>query len=315
MNKNFSNESFENIFSDLNSIDSFFINIHSNFQDKEDYSQISSYERYNQNIEKIFPLIFQDNSRTKTKEKSNGDITNEDFKNLFMNRPNKKQFSKNYIENIQQFVKIKLFSKKPFKNSNNVVGRKKKSDESPSIHNKFSDDNLMRRCKHIILESILSFINKKIDKIYSKENKDILNQMKLFKLSQNVDKTSKVEYYKLLFNKSLQSIFSEDISKRYSKFNPNHNKNIIEKLMNEKIETKRIIFSKIFNLTFMDCLNHFRGTDYIEELDGMKKLNEYLLEKDFGAYDQEYRNILQYFIENYEYIINDKGSRRRSKNT
>ena len=192
---------------------------------------------------------------------------------------------------------------------------KKKSDESPSIHNKFSDDNLMRRCKHIILESILSFINKKIDKIYSKENKDILNKMKLFKLSQNVDKTSKVEYYKLLFNKSLQSIFSEDISKRYSKFNPNHNKNIIEKLMNEKIETKRIIFSKIFNLTFMDCLNHFRGTDYIEELDGMKKLNEYLLEKDFGAYDQEYKNILQYFIENYEYIINDKGSRRRSKNT
>ena len=315
MNKNSLNESFENIFSDLNSIDSFFINIHSNFQDKEDFSQISNYEKYNQNIEKIFPLIFQDNSCIKTKEKSNGDITNEDFKNLFMNRPNKKQFSKNYIENIQQFVKIKLFSKKPFKNSNNVVGRKKKSDESPSIHNKFSDDNLMRRCKHIILESILSFINKKIDKIYSKENKDILNQMKLFKLSQNVDKTSKVEYYKLLFNKSLQSIFSEDISKRYSKFNPNHNKNIIEKLMNEKIETKRIIFSKIFNLTFMDCLNHFRGTDYIEELDGMKKLNEYLLEKDFGAYDQEYRNILQYFIENYEYIINDKGSRRRSKNT
>ena len=315
MNKNSSNESFENIFSDLNSIDSFFINIHSNFQDKEDFSQISNYESYYQNIEKILPLIFQDNSCIKIKEKSNGDITNEDFKNLFMNRPNKKQFSKNYIENIQQFVKIKLFSKKPFKNSNNVVGRKKKSDESPSIHNKFSDDNLMRRCKHIILESILSFINKKIDKIYSKENKDILNQMKLFKLSQNVDKTSKVEYYKLLFNKSLQSIFSEDISKRYSKFNPNHNKNIIEKLMNEKIETKRIIFSKIFNLTFMDCLNHFRGTDYIEELDGMKKLNEYLLEKDFGAYDQEYKNILQYFIENYEYIINDKGSRRRSKNT
>ena len=315
MNKNSSNESFENIFPDLNSIDSFFINIHSNFQDKEDFSQISNYESYYQNIEKILPLIFQDNSCIKIKEKSNGDITNEDFKNLFMNRPNKKQFSKNYIENIQQFVKIKLFSKKPFKNSNNVVGRKKKSDESPSIHNKFSDDNLMRRCKHIILESISSFINKKIDKIYSKENKDILNQMKLFKLSQNVDKTSKVEYYKLLFNKSLQSIFSEDISKRYSKFNPNHNKNIIEKLMNEKIETKRIIFSKIFNLTFMDCLNHFRGTDYIEELDGMKKLNEYLLEKDFGAYDQEYRNILQYFIENYEYIINDKGSRRRSKNT
>ena len=315
MNKNSLNESFENIFSDLNSIDSFFINIHSNFQDKEDFSQISNYESYYQNIEKILPLIFQDSSCIKIKEKSNGDITNEDFKNLFMNRPNKKQFSKNYIENIQQFVKIKLFSKKPFKNSNNVVGRKKKSDESPSIHNKFSDDNLMRRCKHIILESILSFINKKIDKIYSKENKDILNKMKLFKLSQNVDKTSKVEYYKLLFNKSLQSIFSEDISKRYSKFNPNHNKNIIEKLMNEKIETKRIIFSKIFNLTFMDCLNHFRGTDYIEELDGMKKLNEYLLEKDFGAYDQEYRNILQYFIENYEYIINDKGSRRRSKNT
>ena len=175
MNKNSSNESFENIFSDLNSIDSFFINIHSNFQDKEDFSQISNYESYYQNIEKILPLIFQDNSCIKIKEKSNGDITNEDFKNLFMNRPNKKQFSKNYIENIQQFVKIKLFSKKPFKNSNNVVGRKKKSDESPSIHNKFSDDNLMRRCKHIILESILSFINKKIDKIYSKENKDILN--------------------------------------------------------------------------------------------------------------------------------------------
>ena len=47
-----------------------------------------------------------------------------------------------------------------------------------------------------------------------------------------------------------------------------------------------IIFKNIFNLTFVDCLNHFRGSKIVEELEGMNNLEEFLkdLKKDIALY-------------------------------
>ena len=52
-------------------------------------------------------------------------------------------------------------------------------------HNKFSDDNILRKCKHVILESVLKFINFKIKIQYSNEPGNILKEKRLFKLKQN----------------------------------------------------------------------------------------------------------------------------------
>ena len=73
-----------------------------------------------------------------------------------------------------------------------------------------------------------------------------------------------------------------------------------------------IIFKNIFNLTFVDCLNHFRGSKIVEELEGMNNLEEFL--KDLKkANDEEYCSLFKYFVINFETIIKERKSRIRTK--
>ena len=74
-------------------------------------------------------------------------------------------------------------------------------NEGLGDHNKFSDDNIMRKYKHAVLNSILSFINKKIKIVYSYENEMILKEKRLLKLKQNQSINSKTNYNKTLFIK------------------------------------------------------------------------------------------------------------------
>jgi len=41
-----------------------------------------------------------------------------------------------------------------------------KTGNNELTHNRFSDDNLRRKCKHIVLQNTMDFINKKISEIY-----------------------------------------------------------------------------------------------------------------------------------------------------
>jgi len=107
---------------------------------------------------------------------------------------------KKSIEEIQLKVKQKIYSKRPFKEKK-TLGWKRKLDEGLGEHNKFSDDNILRKCKHVVLNSILSFINKKIKIVYSNEDKMILKEKRLLKLKQNQSINSKTNYNKTLFIK------------------------------------------------------------------------------------------------------------------
>ena len=80
-------------------------------------------------------------------------------------------------------------------------GRKRKREEidnnDTKIHNKFSDDNLRKKCKNIVLKSILEFINKKIKEQYNnkighgkfKKELKILDQEKKVKSTVSFDKS------------------------------------------------------------------------------------------------------------------------------
>ena len=66
--------------------------------------------------------------------------------------------------------------------------------------------------------------------------------------------------------KTLGEIFSSSISERYfkTKDRKNYNKNIINelRLLNQNLKD-------IFDITFLDCLNHFIDKKKNEKLDGM----------------------------------------------
>ena len=70
--------------------------------------------------------------------------------------------------------------------------------------------------------------------------------------------------------------------------------------MNEKDEEKRIYFNKLFNLTFIQWLNHFIGKANISELDGLKQFKETKKEI-IKKYPDE-----DFYINNYEDLVNKK---------
>ena len=190
-------------------------------------------------------------------------------------------------------------------------GRKIKKLGKSGKHNKYSDDNLIRKIKGILLNQIREHCNNKIRAIYGNKK----GQKILLKINSEQRLKSKVEFNKNLLNKSIKDIFSENISGRYANPEKNYNKKLINDLLNEKEEIKRIQFENLFNLTFLDCLKHFRGSQTFKELIGMK-----LFEEAFKKYEndddyQDYKIFLEYYTKYFEDIINIKKRRnRKSKN-
>ncbi len=220
-------------------------------------------------------------------------------------------FDKKFVENIQWKEREKILSKRPFKEKKDL-GRKKKEYEGLGLHNKFSDDNIIRKVKNAILQNTRIFINSKIKTIYEYKNNKFSKRKELLKMKKSQPISSRVDYNKNFLEKTLGEIFSEDISSKYIQYPSAHNKKLIESLINDEDEQKKKIFNEIFNLTFLDCLNHFRGRKIIEELEGLNNLEDYI-KKAKIIKDKEYCTILNYFVNNFEKIIMDKKSRIKSK--
>ena len=212
-----------------------------------------------------------------------------------------------YVKSIQIKVRENILSKRPFKEKKKI-GRKKKEFEGLGQHNKFSDDNIINKIKHAILQKARIFINQKIKTLCVNEDGKILQKNVLFKLKQNQLESSKSAYDKEFLRKTLGEIFSQEISSKYILHPSTHNKNLIEFLMDDKNEKNKIIFCRIFNLTFVECLEHFRGSKKFEVLEGINNLEDYLKEKNFEE-DKEYCILFKYFVNNFEKIILEKKQR------
>jgi len=206
-----------------------------------------------------------------------------------------------------------ILQNKGFKNSlteKKNPGRKRKNDKVETYHNKYSDDNIRRKCKHIVLNSVMEFINEKIKILYSGNIGNNIFRKEIKTLNKAQKSNSTVDYNKMFLNKTLNHIFSEDISSRFSNLPKNHNKFIIKSLENEKDENKRIYFKNLFKLTFLQCVRHFIGEEFITELNGMKCFNDI---KEQLKDEQHYDEMLQYYLMNFEEIINKKKSRKSKK--
>ena len=216
---------------------------------------------------------------------------------------------KNTIQKISQ--KSKDTTDKSLKEKK-ILGRKTKNSNETGSHDKYSNDNLSRKIKHIIIGNLLSFINSLLMEVYHNKIGYGKNEKKLLKLDQKQVVNSKANYNKDFLHKSIKDIFSSEISTKYSNHSSDHNKCLIEELLNEEDEDKRMKFEKIFNLSFLDCLNHFRGKINIKELEGFDGIEETCKE-----FEKQYEDYIQYsaqfraFIDNYEnFIMNQKGRNR-----
>ena len=197
-------------------------------------------------------------------------------------------------------------------------GRKRKREdamEEKVEHNKFSDDNVRRRCKHLVLKNTMDFINGSIKRIYNGNIGNGIFKKELQTINQKQMQDATITFNQNFLNKSLGDIFSEDISGRYTNLPSNHNKLLIMKLIDEPDEEKKNYFINLFNITFINALKHFNGQIVIPELIGLKCFRD-LKDEVTNKYPEDgedYYVSLKYYFDNFEEIILNKRARKARK--
>ena len=134
-------------------------------------------------------------------------------------------------------------------NSNNSknIGRKRKNDETEGKHNKFSKDITLVKIKTLIINQLHKFINRKIEIILGNDVGEGLVKKTLMKLNGKQNSNASIEFNRNFLNKTLQDIFSENVTSRISLHSKENNKIIIDGLINDKNEKISNYFKGLFN--------------------------------------------------------------------
>ena len=183
-----------------------------------------------------------------------------------------------------------------------------KKEEKEDL-DKYSRDNLLRRVKKIALDSLIKFDNDIIRKIYKNNIGNGIVIKKLFKNNYFQIKCIGVIFNKELLKRSQGEILSSNITTKFTYYPLDHNKKLIEELINEKDLEKREIFKNIFNKTLLECIEHSIGKKHFKELEGL----ENIFEKELLNLNEndEYKNQLKKVFNDIEKIYNSKKARKK----
>ena len=176
-------------------------------------------------------------------------------------------------------------------------GRPKTKNKKKRIHTKKSKDNLRCKIKFLLLKSIREYINTKIDNKYKFGGKHF-GQLLIIKKNEK----ESICFYRKFFQKTIREIFSEDITNRYRNENcsKDHNKKLIEKLLNDDDEEKRKFYNELFDLKLINCLQHFRSYAKYYLLEGLKKFKEIKYELKKKGEDDNYIEKLKISLDELE---------------
>ena len=197
-----------------------------------------------------------------------------------------------------------------------VIGRKKKNSVEIGLHNKFSQDNLIRRFKYFFFQKLKDFTNEQISDIYLGNIGHGIFSKKLLEVENSKINNNSVSFNLELLYKTISELFSCRLNRKYSLYNEDHNINLINQLKNEKDIDKLQKINKLFENSFLNCLEHLRGTKNYEGLEGLEnKYNEILDELSKKGESKEYIELFKDIIFNYEkYLYRKKKRNRKAKN-
>ena len=194
------------------------------------------------------------------------------------------------------------------------IGRKRKS--SGGKHNKFCYDNVTRKLKTKLFESILNFLNASLEKVeventrkYSK--KKLYSKPIFLKINQDIIKDINVDNNNKLLKSTIKEIFSTEVSKKMENYGLDHNKKVIEKIYEEQIQKKTI---GILERTLLECLEHFRGTKYYEELKGFEEQYKCVIDNMKENETDEYIELFKEFVNRFEEYYGNKKARPKKNN-
>ena len=263
------------------------------------------------NEEEREQLTLEEEFRNKsTKEKSE---TNLDLNESETCKKQKKPKKQSKIFNITKEMKPKT------KETPRFLGQKRQSEN----HSKFAFDNLVRKIKSKLFGSILIILNKSLES-NDKEKTMTPNESQrvkkgevsyecFLKPDQKIILQTNVRENLTLLDSKLRDIFSENVStkaKNFSKeYQLGYNRNFIEKIKNDEKKKKT---NDILDMTFFQCLEHFRGTNKYEALNGLEKEYEKVIEE--LSDDEEYLKSFKCQLNHFEDSYKNKRARNRNSN-
>ena len=203
-----------------------------------------------------------------------------------------------------QEIKINIEIKTNMNNPNPIILNDISKGEKEYLRKKRSvSDNEIKKGRNILLNSIFRFVNKKIRIIFNNDIGKGISIKQFVKISKKELNHSNVEFDKNYLNTKLKEIFSGDISGKFTNFLINKNEKLLQNLI--KID----YFKELFELTFLQCIEHINGTKFMPLLEGFEALDEILLNEEEKLKENDIENY-KYIIENYKQCVENKFSRK-----
>ena len=203
-----------------------------------------------------------------------------------------------------QEIKINIEIKTNMNNPNPIILNDISKGEKEYLRKKRSvSDNEIKKGRNILLNSIFRFVNKKIRIIFNNDIGKGISIKQFVKISKKELNHSNVEFDKNYLNTKLKEIFSGDISGKFTNFLINKNEKLLQNLI--KID----YFKELFELTFLQCIEHINGTKFIPLLEGFETIDEMLLNEENKLNENDIENY-KYIIENYKQCVENKFSRK-----
>jgi hypothetical protein len=276
------------------------------YQKEEDHQNCNSYVE-----QKKFPFETLKPEDYKLKNKTEIDKNQIKTKNTetFLEKKTKNK------DNLEEFnEKEKIFKITKDKKKGNKKGRKKKFDMTYKKHNKFTPDNIARKILAYVFEVLLRYINSSIIENPNENSEGIIVQKPiLLKINQetilDINKDKVIE----LLHSPLKEIFSRNISKKLTKYYAiDENKKTIEDIFKDN-EQKRA--KEILNMTFLQSLEHLRGSHYYSELAGLEKqFKNIIIDLENKGESDDYIKVFIDSVNTFETDYENKISRKRKSN-
>ena len=152
----------------------------------------------------------------------------------------------------------------------NKRGRKPKNKISYKEHDKLASDNIIKKIKTEFFKYIVLFINNIIS------TKNLIYNHKIYKIDYELINRLNREIDLKYLNTTLKDLLSLNVSPKFTKVEPESNKNYIQKILDEKSIDETIKFA--FNMTFRDFIEIFSYKKKIRELLIKYKVNDYNIE-------------------------------------
>ena len=196
-----------------------------------------------------------------------------------------------------------------FLNQKRKPGRKSDS-KSIKVHDKNSTDNILSKIKGIVTESAYDCINGELSKIYPIDNtKKKSYEYQLIKIKYEIVRNTKLEEIKNYSQKTLKDIFLSEKSDKFKKYNDDHNKDLMEKSLEDSQGEVKENLENLYNMKFIDYLDIYceKNTEHNLKLVTLKTFNNLCDEEQF---ESEYKEKLNYYILNYREILKNIQIRR-----